>query len=115
MSTTEKQTKIEVLGPRLIVKPFPPPARESGIELPSTVNRADERRALVLAVGSRRGKRGQELPLDMKPGDIIRYEHGGMAIDVDGETLLFLAEHEVYAVEDFSPEAGVTADGGPLA
>lgn len=89
---------IEVMGPRIIVKPVPRPAREDGLVLPATV-REEERRAIVLAVGSRRGKHGQQLPLDVVPGQIVRYEHGGMVLEVDGEPLMFLPVDDVYAVE----------------
>jgi co-chaperonin GroES (HSP10) len=89
---------IEVMGPRIIVKPVPPPQRASGLHLPATV-REEERRAIVLAVGSRKGKHGEQLPLDVVPGQIVRYEHGGMVLEVDGEPLMFLPIDDIYAVE----------------
>lgn len=89
---------IEVMGPRIIVKPVPRPARADGLVLPATV-REQERRAIVLAVGSRRNKHGEHLPLDVVPGQIVRYEHGGMVLEVDGEPLMFLPVDDVYAVE----------------
>ena len=89
---------IEVMGPRIIVKPVPKAERASGIVMPDIV-RETERRAIVLAVGSRRSKRGEQLPLDVVPGQIVRYEHGGMVLEVDGEPLMFLPIDDVYAVE----------------
>lgn len=99
LPATDGRATIEVMGPRIIVKPVPAPQREDGLVLPATV-REQERRAIVLAVGSRKNKRGEQLPLDVVPGQIVRYEHGGMVLEVDGESLMFLPIDDIYAVED---------------
>ena len=90
--------RLEVIGPRVIIKPVPPPDRDSPLLLPATV-RESERRGIVLAVGSRKGKHGQEIPLDVLPGAIVRYQHGGQWLDLDGEPLMFVPYDDVFAVE----------------
>ena len=69
----------------------------SGIVLPDTAQEKPQR-GKVVAVGPGRYVDGQRQPLDVQAGDEVLYsKYGGTELNVDGEDLLVLSEHDILA------------------
>jgi chaperonin GroES len=85
----------------------------SGIVLPETAT--EPQRGAVLAVGRRRwGDDGERVPLGVAVGDeVINAKYGGTELEVEGEDVLILLEHDILATvtpSEAPAAAGATAE-----
>jgi len=89
-------------GDKIIVKPFPPPAKSPGgimfaepYQLPSGVGR-------VVAVGpGKHNRKGVVVPVDLKPGDVVQYRWiDGRDVEWNDETLKILSAEEIIGVQE---------------
>ncbi len=89
---------LEPLGDRVIVTAIEAEAvTASGIVLPDTAKEKPQR-GKILAVGPGRYVDGERQPLDVQVGDEVLYsKYGGTELNVDGEELLVLNEHDILA------------------
>ena len=89
---------LEPLGDRVIVAALgAEEVTASGIVLPDTAKEKPQR-GKVVAVGPGRYVDGTRQPLDVQAGDEVLYsKYGGTELNVDGEDLLVLSEHDILA------------------
>lgn len=91
--------KCEPLGDRVLIRP---PATkemsEGGIHLPQQAQeRETAREGLVLAVGPGKWENGARTPMQVAPGDVVRYSpNAGSDIKIGDEELLILHERDCY-------------------
>ncbi|MSO45113.1 MAG: co-chaperone GroES [Thermoleophilia bacterium] len=97
---------LEPLGDRVIVSAAS--AEEvtvSGILLPDTAKEKPQR-GTVLAVGPGRYVDGERIPLDVKVGDDVIYsKYGGTELNLDGEDVMVLSEHDILGKVTPAPKA----------
>jgi len=98
--------KLQPLGDRIVVRAIE--AEEvtaSGIVLPDTAQEKPQR-GRVLSVGPGRYEDGKRVPPDVEEGDEVIYsKYGGTEIQVEGEDLLILTEHDILAKVERSAAA----------
>ena len=72
-----------------------------GIIIPDTAKEKPTK-GKVVAVGSgSRNEKGENLPLDVKVGDVVLFaKWGGQEIKLDGEDFLIMKESDIIAVEN---------------
>ena len=89
---------LEPLGDRVIISALgAEEVTASGIVLPDTAQEKPQR-GKVVAVGPGRYVAGTRQPLDVVVGDEVLYsKYGGTELNVDGEDLLVLNEHDILA------------------
>lgn len=89
---------LEPLGDRVIITALgAEEVTASGIVLPDTAQEKPQR-GKVVAVGPGRYVDGTRQPLDVVVGDEVLYsKYGGTELNVDGEDLLVLNEHDILA------------------
>ena len=89
---------LEPLGDRVIISALgAEEVTASGIVLPDTAQEKPQR-GKVVAVGPGRYVDGTRQPLDVVVGDEVLYsKYGGTELNVDGEDLLVLNEHDILA------------------
>ena len=89
---------LEPLGDRVIISALgAEEVTASGIVLPDTAQEKPQR-GKVVAVGPGRYVDGIRQPLDVVVGDEVLYsKYGGTELNVDGEDLLVLNEHDILA------------------
>ena len=89
---------LEPLGDRVIISALgAEEVTASGIVLPDTAQEKPQRDKVV-AVGPGRYVDGTRQPLDVVVGDEVLYsKYGGTELNVDGEDLLVLNEHDILA------------------
>ena len=87
---------LEPLGDRVIISALgAEEVTASGIVLPDTAQEKPQR-GKVVAVGPGRYVDGTRQPLDVVVGDEVLYsKYGGTELNVDGEDLLVLNEHDI--------------------
>lgn len=91
--------EIQPLNERILVKREPPKDKsKGGIIIPDT-HQEPPVIGKVLAVGSGAIlQSGERRPLDVAVGDRVLFsKHAGIEIEVDGEKLLIMGEHDVHA------------------
>ena len=90
---------LEPLGDRVIISALgAEEVTASGIVLPDTAQEKPQR-GKVVAVGPGRYVDGTRQPLDVVVGDEVLYsKYGGTELNVDGEDLLVLNEHDILAM-----------------
>ena len=96
----EQMYKYKCIGKNLVVRADPPVEEEKGIFIPEVAQKRPKR-GTVIAVGTGvEYQNGTIRPLHVKVGDRILYgEYAGVAIEVDGEELLYMREDEVVLIE----------------
>lgn len=89
---------LEPLGDRVIVSAAgAEEVTASGIVLPDTAKEKPQR-GTVLAVGPGRYVDGERVPLDVEVGDEVIYsKYGGTELNLDGEDVMVLNEHDILA------------------
>lgn len=88
--------KVRPLNDRILVKRLPLEAQMSRIIAPE-ISREPSYRGIVMAVGpGKRGKKGQRIPCDVKPGDVVLF---GQYTDFEQDNLVMIQEQDVRYVE----------------
>lgn len=95
-----RSTDVAPTGDRVLIRPDDPERQTAaGLIIPDNAQEAPQR-GTILAVGPGRfDDHGHRIGLDFHAGQHVIYsKYGGTEIDVDGETLLIVAERDVLAV-----------------
>ena len=97
---------LQPLGDRVVVKPATrEETTKSGIVLPDTAKEKPQR-GTVVAVGPGRWVEGERVAPDVEVGDIVIYsKYGGTELNIDGEDVIVLSEHDILAKLDAPKKA----------
>ena len=101
MSNEISIEKIKPLGDRILVKPLSKEEKTaSGIFIPDTATKERPEQGEVLAVGQgERNEKGELVPLNVKPGQIVMFtKYAPNEIKVGNEELLIVKEKDLLAV-----------------
>ena len=89
------------LGDRVILEPISVyDTTNSGIIIPETVTKDRPQMALVVAVGPGvMNKKGERIPLDVKPGDkVVFSKYGPDDVEIEGKKYLVCRADSIMAV-----------------
>jgi chaperonin GroES len=88
------------LHDRIIVKASAPSeVTKGGIIIPDTAKEKPQQGEVIAVGRGRITDEGKELPLQLKPGDIVLYgKYAGTEVNIDGEELLMMRESDVFAI-----------------
>ncbi len=97
---TSKNLSVKPLGDRVVVKPL---ARDevsaSGIIIPDTATQEKSERGTVVAVGSGRYEDGAVVPMNVKVGDEVLFQHVYQdPVKIDGEEYYIFSESNILAI-----------------
>ncbi len=97
----EDQMSITPLGDRVIVTAGESEeVTASGIVLPDTAKEKPQR-GTVVAVGAGRWVEGERIAPDVEVGDVVIYsKYGGTELNIDGDDVIVLSEHDILAKLD---------------
>ena len=100
-------TKIQPLGPRVLIKRLEEEEQSSGgIIIPDTAKEKPSEGEIVAVGSGIRGEDGTITPLDVKAGDTVLFgKYGGTDVSVDGEDLIILRESDVLGIIEAKAKA----------
>lgn len=92
--------KLKPLGDRVLVKPAPKEEKTAtGLYISSGAQEKPQKGEVVAVGPGKTNKKGDHIPLDVKPGDKVFYgKFGGTEVKVDGEEFLLLRAEDIYAI-----------------
>lgn len=93
--------KIKPLSDHILIEPIKEEEKtKTGILLPETAERERPEQGRIVAVGpGKKNKKGEYLPLDLKPDQKILFtKYGPNEIKVDGKEYLIAKEEDILAI-----------------
>lgn len=93
-------TTIKPLEDRILIQPLEATTQTaSGIYIPDTAKEKPQEGAVVAVGPGRVDDKGNRIPVDVKPGDVVIYsKYGGTEVKYGGEEYLILSARDVLAV-----------------
>lgn len=87
---------VRPINDRILVRRLDTKSESKGLVIPEVCQERSTR-GLVIAVGpGKRGKKGERIPCDVKPGDIVLF---GKYTDFDRDNLVMIQEADVRYIE----------------
>ncbi|KPJ73391.1 molecular chaperone GroES [Parcubacteria bacterium DG_74_1] len=93
--------KIKPLSDHILIEPIKEEEKtKTGILLPETAEKERPEQGRVVAVGpGKKNKKGEHLPLDLKPGQKILFtKYGPNEIKINGKEYLIAREEDILAI-----------------
>jgi len=93
--------KIKPLSDHILIEPIKQEEKtKTGILLPDTAEKERPEQGRVIAVGSgKRNKKGEYIPLEVKPGDKVLFtKYGPNEIKVEDKEYLIAREEDILAI-----------------
>lgn len=93
--------KIKPLSDHILIEPIREEEKtKAGILLPETAEKERPEQGRVIAVGpGKKNKKGEHLPLDLKPGQKVLFtKYGPNEIKVDDKEYLIAKEEDILAI-----------------
>jgi len=93
--------KIKPLSDHILIEPIKQEEKtKTGILLPDTAEKERPEQGRVIAVGSgKRNKKGEYIPLEVKPGDKVLFtKYGPNEIKVEDKEYLIAKEEDILAI-----------------
>lgn len=91
---------LEILDDRVLVRKITSENKTSGGLVMLTADDSQTPKGIVLKVGKGKpNKDGVPIPLEVKVNDTVMWTpQSGLAVTIDGESLIVLRENDIYAV-----------------
>ena len=93
-------TKIQPLGPRVLIKRLEEEEQSSGgIIIPDTAKEKPSQGEIVAVGSGARNENGEITPMDVQVGDTVLFgKWSGTEIKIDGEDLMIMNESDIMGV-----------------